>query len=298
LSNPEFQAPGAFVAGRFVLIVGKTSMRLRLVIAAIALWHLPLTAIAHHFRYTAKLTGPAESPANTSPSFGHAVITIDFDENVLEIETDFEGLLGTVTEAHIHAPTASTGVGVADPATQLPTFADFPDGVSSGSYENQFDLAQASTYNPAFITSSGGTISTAYNSLAAALNNGKAYFDIHTSAFPDGEIRGFLSYVLGDYSDNGVVDAADYIMWRKTLLTTGEGLKADSNNDNVINDNDYAAWRQNFRRTGLSASSGSGAAISANIPESRTISLAALVLLAPLIRWPLVRPPHIRAPFS
>jgi CHRD domain len=258
------------------------SMALRALLLTVLLLAPAAPAWSHHFRYTANLTGPAEFPANSSSGFGHAVITIDFDENVLEIETDFEGLLGTVTEAHIHAPTASVGIGVADPATQLPTFTDFPEGVSSGSYEGEFDLALASTYNPAFIASSGGTISTAYNGLADALNNGKAYFDIHTSAFPDGEIRGFLSYVLGDYSDNGIVDAADYVLWRKTVLTTGEGLKADSNNDNVINDDDYTAWRQNFGNAGLSSTPGSGAALSASIPEPGALALVAFALLAPL----------------
>ncbi len=238
-----------------------------------------MPASAHHFRYTANLTGPAESPPNASTASGHAVIAIDFDENVLEIETAFEGLLGTVTEAHIHAPTALAGIGVADPATQLPTFTDFPEGVSSGSYEGEFDLALASTYNPAFITSSGGTISTAYNGLAAALNNGKAYFDIHTSAFPDGEIRGILSYVLGDYNDNGIVDAADYVVWRHTYAHTGEGLKADSNNDNVINETDYTAWREHFGQAGLSSGTASGVADSANVPEPAPAVLLLITLV-------------------
>src|SRR5262245_34051285 len=96
------------------------------------------TAWSHHFRYTASLTGAAESPANASPGVGHVVITIDFDENAMEIETDFDSLLGTVTEAHIHAPTALAGLGIADPASQVPTFDSFPEGVSSGNYDGEF----------------------------------------------------------------------------------------------------------------------------------------------------------------
>src|SRR5262245_37949653 len=64
---------------------------------------------AHHFRYTGYLTGAAESPANASPGLGHVVLTIDFDENVLEVDADFDELLGTVTQAHVHAPTAAIG---------------------------------------------------------------------------------------------------------------------------------------------------------------------------------------------
>lgn len=254
-------------------------MVLRALLLIVLLIAPAATAWSHHFRYTANLTGPAESPVNASPGLGHTVITIDFDENVLEIETDFDGLLGTVTDAHIHATTAIADSGVADPATQLPTFTDFPAGVSSGSYDHEFDLALASTYNPAFITSSGGTISDAYVALSNALFSGKAYFDIHTTAFADGEIRGFLSYVLGDYSDNGIVDAADYVMWRKTVNTTGEGLKADSNNDNVVNVDDYTAWRQNFGHTGLSSTPGSGSRFATSIPEPSSLIVIPIAIL-------------------
>jgi hypothetical protein len=258
-------------------------MKMRLLIAAVLLWQCPAPVRAHHFRYTAYLTGPAESPANASPGFGHVVITIDFDENLMEIETEFEGLLGTVTEAHIHAPTAAVGIGVADAATQLPTFEDFPVGVTFGTYEkDDFDLALASTYNPAFITSSGGTISTAYIGLANAFNNGKAYFDIHTTAFPDGEIRGFLSYVKGDYNDDGRVDAADYDVWRRDYGMTGEGLKADSDSDNIVGASDYVAWLKQFGRTGLSTPPGSGAVVASSIPEPGALALFAIALPATL----------------
>jgi hypothetical protein len=256
-------------------------MALRASLVIVFLLAPAATAWSHHFRYTANLTGPAESPANASPGMGHVVITIDFDENAMEIETNFDGLLGTVTEAHIHAPTALVGLGVADPATQLPTFESFPEGVSSGDFDGEFDLALASSYNPAFITSSGGTISTAYVALSNALNAGKAYFDIHTSAYPDGEIRGFLSYVKGDYNDNGIVDAGDYVMWRKTVGTTGEGLKADSNNDNVVDEADLTAWRQAFGNFGLSYLPGGGASLASSIPEPSALSLVAIAAAAP-----------------
>jgi hypothetical protein len=66
-------------------------------------------------------------------------------------------------------------------------------GVTSGSYFSVFDTTLASTYNPGFITSSGGTTAGAEAALAAGLAAGRAYFNIHTSTFPGGEIRGFLT---------------------------------------------------------------------------------------------------------
>jgi hypothetical protein len=259
-------------------------MRLRSLIAALVLWHLPLPAFAHHFRYTAYLTGPAESPPNASTAIGHAVITLDVDEVVMEVEATFSGLAGTVTAAHIHAPTAAVGSGTADVATQVPSFADFPLGVDEGDYDHEFDLADAGTYNPAFITSSGGTISDALNALFFALEDGKAYFNIHTTAYAGGEIRGFLSRVPGDYNDDGRVDAADYDVWRSDYGNIGEGLKADSDNDNVIGASDYVAWVKNFGRTGLSTPPGSGAVSTAAIPEPRALTLVAFALLAPIRR--------------
>ena len=113
----------------------------------------------------------------------------------MKVDIVFSGLVGNVTSAHIHAATANPFTGTAIVATQLPSFPGFPTGVTSGSYTQTFDLTVASSYNPAFITASGGTISDALNALLFAAEDGKAYFNIHTDAFPSGEIRGFLTAV-------------------------------------------------------------------------------------------------------
>ena len=58
-----------------------------------------------------------------------------------------------------------------------------------------FDLRAASTYNPLFITSMfnpSGTVAGAEAVLVNALLNQETYINIHTNAFPGGEIRGFL----------------------------------------------------------------------------------------------------------
>jgi hypothetical protein len=77
-------------------------------------------------------------------------------------------------------------------ATAVPTFPDFPLGVTEGSYSRTFDLTLASTYNPAFITAHGGTAATAEAALIAGMLAEKSYLNIHSTAFPSGEIRGFL----------------------------------------------------------------------------------------------------------
>ncbi|MGZ5003330.1 MAG: CHRD domain-containing protein [Chthoniobacterales bacterium] len=153
---------------------------------------LAAAAHAHELVCTASLSGPNESPSNDSLAAGSATVTIDFDLFTMRIQANFSGLQGTVTSAHIHAATAAQFSGTAGVATQVPSFEMFPTGVTSGTYDHTFDLTLDSSYNPDFIAANGGTISTASNALFAALVNGKAYLDIHTTAFGEGEIRGFL----------------------------------------------------------------------------------------------------------
>jgi hypothetical protein len=68
-------------------------------------------------------------------------------------------------------------------------------GVTAGTYDHTFDLSLASSYNAGFITANGGTVSGAFNALVTGLNAGKAYFNVHTSAFPGGEVRALLTPV-------------------------------------------------------------------------------------------------------
>lgn len=151
------------------------------------------TTHAAPITFTALLSGPAEEPPNASPGTGSSTVIYDSTEHTLRVIAEFTGLLGTTTASHIHGPTALPGEGLASVATQTPSFMGFPLGVSSGSFENTFDLTLASSFRAGFITDSGGTVAAAEARLAAALEDGTAYFNIHSTMFPGGEIRGFLT---------------------------------------------------------------------------------------------------------
>jgi hypothetical protein len=144
--------------------------------------------------YTATLSPLAENPPVVGSSgTGTAVITLDSVAHTLRVQATFSGLTGTTTAAHIHCCTLPTGnAGV---ATQVPTFVGFPLGVTAGSYDMLFDTTDASSWNPAFITASGGTPLTAEAALASGLAAGLAYFNIHTSFAPSGEVRGNLAAI-------------------------------------------------------------------------------------------------------
>ena len=142
-------------------------------------------------KYTTTLNGSNEVPASATSGTGFANIDYDDILHTLSLNVTFSGLSGNVTASHIHSPalpTANAGV-----ATTLPTFPGFPSGVTSGNYVQTLDMTLATSYNPAFITANGGTVSGAEAALAASLAAGTAYLNIHTDLFPPGEIRGQLT---------------------------------------------------------------------------------------------------------
>jgi T5SS/PEP-CTERM-associated repeat protein len=77
--------------------------------------------------------------------------------------------------------------------------------------------------------------------------------------------------LVGDYNNNGTVDAADYVVWRENN-NTATTLPNDPTPG--VDNSDYLAWRANFGATG----SGAGAAVT--VPEPGAIILIAGALLA------------------
>lgn len=89
----------------------------------------------------------------------------------------------------------------------------------------------------------------------------------------------------GDYNDDGVVNAADYVVWRDALGSM-ENLVADGDGSKTIDPGDYAVWQDNF---GGGAGSPSASAV---IPEPSGVILPLLGVAAcglaftPCGRWP------------
>ena len=69
----------------------------------------------------------------------------------------------------------------------------------------------------------------------------------------------------GDYSCNGIVDAADYVLWRKTLgSSVSQFLGADGNGNGMVDPGDYDVWRANF---GSIAAPAAASAITSVVPN-------------------------------
>lgn len=74
-----------------------------------------------------------------------------------------------------------------------------------------------------------------------------------------GRIPDLFPRLAGDYDRSGVVDGADYIVWRKAMVST-LNLAADGSQNGIIDAADYTIWRMNY---GASSTGG----LSYSIPE-------------------------------
>ncbi len=158
-----------------------------LALATAAALAAPASARTGDPTYRAVASGALEVPPNASP--GTSLVTIEIPGRQLLVDMPFRDLLGTTTGAHIHCCTADPFSGVAPIA--LP-FTDFPTGVQAGEYSAAFSLGDTATYAPDFLAANGDTAQGASSALIAAIEGNRAYVNIHTDAYPNGEIRGFL----------------------------------------------------------------------------------------------------------
>jgi hypothetical protein len=167
-------------------------LALRSLLGALALsLLLSASASAHEFEFFALLE-PELAGATGS---GSVTITLDVDVLTMHVEASWTGLSGTTTAAHLHCCTASPGVGDAGVATMLPSFTGFPLGVTSGTYDQTFDMNLASSWNPAFLAANFNNVDNAFNTIWLGLQNDQGYFNIHTTTFGGGEIRARLALV-------------------------------------------------------------------------------------------------------
>jgi len=162
-------------------------------LAALALVAPPLGHTALISFHT-DLSGANEVPPTGSPGSGSVAVTVDDVANTINIDATFSGLLFPTAVAHIHC---CTPPGANQPVAVGPgTLPGFPANVTSGSYDSTLNLLDAGTYTAGFINSfGGGTVGGARDAIIQHLIAGETYFNIHSTMFPGGEIRGQLMRV-------------------------------------------------------------------------------------------------------
>ena len=117
----------------------------------------------HAPTFSARLTGGAEVPSNASPGTGSLEARMNSDSRVLKWKVSYAGLTGPVTAAHLHGPAApGANAGVVVPFS----------GPLASPITGEATLTSAQV---------------------ADLTAGKWYVNLHTAAYPGGEIRGQVS---------------------------------------------------------------------------------------------------------
>lgn len=127
--------------------------------------------------YAAELRGPKEVPPNNSTAFGSALVTLDLTNNTVAWEVNSSGV-ASPTASHIHRGSSA----VAGPV--IINFATSPSQITNGhtSGSNTIAAQQTSVLTAADLTN-----------LASATTAKDFYVNLHSTAFPGGEIRGQLA---------------------------------------------------------------------------------------------------------
>ncbi len=86
--------------------------------------------------------------------------------------------------------------------------------------------------------------------------------------------------LYGDYNGNGMIDAADYTVWRDALATGSTELLNDAT-PGIVDEEDYVFWREHFGEVAMPMDLGADLA---TVPEPVSLCLAVLASLALVAR--------------
>lgn len=140
------------------------------------------------------LTGSQEVPPAITPATGSGTFTLNAD-NTFTFEVTYFGLIRGLTVAHIHG-SATPGVGL--PGSNAGVLVNIVGGA----------IPPGISATPGAGSTSGtllGSNVAASPTFLSALALGQTYFNIHSSAFPGGELRGQIPAISSPIPEPGSV---------------------------------------------------------------------------------------------
>jgi hypothetical protein len=142
-------------------------------------------------QFSVYLNGRQEVPANTSPGSGTCFVTLNATETQVSVECRYRNLTSNVVGAHIHD---NAPVGVSGPIR----------------FDFSFTGGTTGTIGPLTFNTTPAQV--------AELRSNKWYVNIHTSNFPNGEIRGQVkrANLPADYDGDG---RSDLVVFRASNFT-------------------------------------------------------------------------------
>ena len=111
--------------------------------------------------------------------------------------------------------------------------------------------------------------------------------DWDTSQLYVSGVLAVVSNLPGDYNGNGVVDAADYTVWRNNL---GSGMSLPNDNTAGVGQDDYERWKTHFGETVGGAGSAGASPSQSAVPEPATLAAMLGGLIAALFNLGVRRP--------
>lgn len=152
-------------------------------LSLLALFPLSLAASATgHSNFQANLSGYSEVPAISSAASGQFNARINKDDTAIAFELSYDGLEGSVTAAHIHLGQRDVNGGV---VAFLCSAAGTPQTCPASPAQISGVITAADVIGP----TGQGIDAGEFAELVAAIRNGAAYVNVHSSKFPGGEIR-------------------------------------------------------------------------------------------------------------
>ena len=236
-----------------------------------------------------------EDPGDSNARGLNLIINNDPNNGNLNLRVNGDGSVQTVTSG----PTTWFDVANLSNAVQFSV-----DGNADGDFSDPEDTLNVhrlllrgnySTASPeytVFLSAANSTdltlSGTASNWFTAAPGEGASIGTLSISAQSSGGsylvdqvILRSLGTVPGDYNGDGLVNAADYALWRDTNgNTVAAGTAADGDGSGTVDEGDYDFWVRNFGNNG----GGSASNQAGNVPEPAAILL--FVIGAGSLVWP------------